>query len=59
MGGIYESVCGYNLYLVDKFFDIFEEKSKIARMGDNKNFLLESVGRENYYLLSRLVSQFP
>ena len=58
MGGIYGSVYGYNLYLVDKFFDIFEEKIKIARMGDNKNFLLESVGRESYYLLSRLISQY-
>lgn len=58
MGNIYGSVYEDNCYLVKDFFDAFEEKIKVSRMGENKNELLASVGKESYYLLCSLINEY-
>lgn len=37
-----------NLYLVDEFYDEFKKYIKVARISDNKNQLVEHVGKTNY-----------
>ena len=56
MGGIYESAYEYNHYLVERFFDAFEDLLKEARIGENKNLLLKKVGKEGYCLLCELIN---
>lgn len=56
MGGIYESAYEYNHYLVERFFEYFEDLLKIARIGENKNLLLKKVGKEGYRLLCEAIN---
>lgn len=58
MGGIYGPVYSYNHYLVDKFFDAFEDLLKEVRIGENKNHLLKKVGKESYDLLCSLINEY-
>lgn len=58
MGGIYESVYAYNHYLVEEFFDTFEDILKDARIDENKNALIKRVGKESYYLLCQLINNY-
>lgn len=55
-GGIYEGSYEPNYYLIDEFFDAFEEELKNVLMTDNKNGLLEKVGKDKYYLFCKLVN---
>lgn len=51
---VYES----NLYLVDEFYDKFKKYIKIARISDNKNALVERIGKSNYENYLSLVNYF-
>lgn len=37
-----------NFYLIDEFYDTFKEYIKISRISDNKNALVERIGKTNY-----------
>lgn len=37
-----------NLYLVDEFYDTFKKYIKVARISDNKNELINRIGKTNY-----------
>lgn len=55
-GGIYGGSYALNYYLIDEFFDAFEEELKRVLMTDNKNYLLEKVGKDNYYQYCKLIN---
>lgn len=38
----------HNLYLIDEFYDTFKKYIKIARISDNKNALIDRIGKTNY-----------
>lgn len=50
--------CPYNmnLYLIDEFYDTFKEYIKIARISENKNVLIERIGKTNYENFIKLVN---
>lgn len=57
LGGNFSSFCmdipflypyKKNFYLVDRFYDEFKEYIKEARISDNKNALIERIGKDNY-----------
>ncbi len=45
-----------NLYLIDEFYDTFKEYIKIARISENKNALIERIGKTNYKHFINLVN---
>lgn len=56
-GGNFSSFCcnisldsyyEYNFHLIDQFYDKFKKYIKIAKISDNKNELINRVGKENY-----------
>ncbi len=65
-GGDFSSFCldvpllfkpyNMNLYLIDEFYETFKEYIKIARISDNKNALIERIGKTNYDNFIRLVN---
>lgn len=57
LGGDFSSFCKdipflypykKNFYLIDRFYEEFKEYIKEARISDNKNALVERIGKENY-----------
>lgn len=65
-GGDFSSFCldiplffrsyNMNLYLIDEFYDTFKKYIKTARISDNKNALIERIGKTNYESFIRLVN---
>lgn len=49
---------GYNLYLIDEFYDKFKDYIKIAKITNNKNYLIERIGKDNYYKYVELVNKY-
>lgn len=47
-----------NFYLVEKFYTYFKDVIKEARISENKNLLLQTCGKGNYYKLVNLVNQY-
>lgn len=45
-----------NFYLVDEFYEKFKKYIKVARISDNKNALVNRVGKDNYEMLVELVN---
>ena len=46
---------GDNLYLIDEFYSNFIDLLKIARITENKNLLVQKIGKENYQRLTQIV----
>ncbi len=47
-----------NFYLIEAFYNVFEDYIKEARISENKNILINKVGKENYEELAALVSTY-
>ncbi|MCX4364296.1 MAG: hypothetical protein OSJ70_00795 [Bacilli bacterium] len=58
MGGVYMSSYELNYYMIDEFFQHFEEFLKDARIGDNKNNIIKRVGKENYALFCQKINRY-
>lgn len=52
--------CDYrkNFYLVEKFYTYFKDVIKKTRISGNKNLLLQTCGKENYYKLVNLINKY-
>lgn len=53
-----ESSYRKSFYLIDKFYNQFKDEIKKARITGNKNLLLETCGKENYYKLASLINKY-
>lgn len=53
-----ESPYRKSFYLIDKFYNHFKDIIKKARISGNKNLLLETCGKENYYQLVNLINKY-
>lgn len=47
-----------NLYLIDDFYDKFKKYIKIARISDNKNALIERIGKTNYENYINIINSY-
>lgn len=57
IGGVYMSSYELNMYMIEDFYNNFSKYLKDARIRDNKNAILNRVGKENYALFCQRLNR--